>query len=51
MRGYIAMLATREQYRGRGIASRLVRMTVEKMIEKDADEVERNHSEHEPTLS
>jgi ribosomal protein S18 acetylase RimI-like enzyme len=47
MRGYIAMLATREQYRGRGIASRLVRMTVEKMIEKDADEVERNHSEHE----
>lgn len=39
MRGYIAMLATREEYRGRGIASKLVRMAVEKMIEKDADEV------------
>ena len=39
MRGYIAMLATREEYRGRGIASRLVRMAVQKMIEKDADEV------------
>ena len=40
MRGYIAMLATREEYRGHGIASKLVRMAVEKMIEKDADEVE-----------
>lgn len=39
MRGYIAMLATREEYRGKGIASKLVRMAVEKMIEKDADEV------------
>lgn len=39
MRGYIAMLATREEYRGRGIASRLVRMAVQKMVEKDADEV------------
>ena len=39
MRGYIAMLATREEYRGKGIASRLVRMAVEQMIEKEADEV------------
>ena len=39
MRGYIAMLATREEYRGKGIASRLVRMAVQKMIEKDADEI------------
>ena len=39
MRGYIAMLATREEHRGKGIASRLVRMAVQKMIEKDADEV------------
>lgn len=39
MRGYIAMLATREDYRGRGIASKLVRMAVDKMIEEDADEV------------
>ena len=41
MRGYIAMLATREDYRGRGIASKLVRMAVDKMIEEDADEVRR----------
>lgn len=39
MRGYIAMLATRQEYRGQGIASKLVRMAVEKMIKKDADEV------------
>lgn len=39
LRGYIAMLATRAQYRGQGIASKLVRMAVQKMIEKDADEV------------
>ncbi|KAK3710002.1 N-alpha-acetyltransferase 30 [Vermiconidia calcicola] len=39
MRGYIAMLATKEEYRGRGIASKLVRMAVEKMIENDADEI------------
>ena len=43
MRGYIAMLATREEYRGRGIASRLVRIAVQKMIEKDADEVLLHH--------
>ena len=39
MRGYIAMLATQQTYRGRGIASKLVRMAIDKMIEEDADEV------------
>ncbi|KJY01390.1 hypothetical protein TI39_contig293g00014 [Zymoseptoria brevis] len=39
MRGYIAMLATRSEYRGQGIASKLVRIAVDKMIEKDADEI------------
>ncbi|KAK0247683.1 N-alpha-acetyltransferase 30 [Friedmanniomyces endolithicus] len=39
LRGYIAMLATRSEYRGRGIATKLVRLAVEKMIEKDADEI------------
>ena len=39
LRGYIAMLATREEYRGRGIAGRLVRMAVQMMKEKGADEV------------
>jgi len=33
------MLATRSEYRGRGTATKLVRLAVEKMIEKDADEV------------
>lgn len=39
MRGYIAMLATRKDYRGHGIATSLVKMAVEKMIAEDADEV------------
>ena len=39
MRGYIAMLATQQTYRGRGIATKLVRMAVDKMMKKDADEV------------
>lgn len=39
MRGYIAMLATRQEYRGQGIASALVRKAVEQMIAEDADEV------------
>ena len=39
MRGYIAMLAVREEYRGKGIASKLVRKAVDTMIERDADEV------------
>lgn len=39
MRGYIAMLATREDQRGKGIASKLVRMACDEMIAQDADEV------------
>lgn len=39
LRGYIAMLAVQEEYRGRGIATRLVRMTIDKMVERGADEV------------
>ena len=41
MRGYIAMLAVREEYRGKGIATKLVRMAIDIMIEREADEVER----------
>ena len=33
------MLAVREEYRGRGVATKLVRMAVDVMIERDADEV------------
>ena len=39
LRGYIAMLAVREVYRGKGIATELVRKTLDVMIERDADEV------------
>ncbi|KAJ5736194.1 Acetyltransferase GNAT family [Penicillium malachiteum] len=39
MRGYIAMLAVREEYRGRGIATKLVRMAIDAMTERDADEI------------
>ncbi|EPS29725.1 hypothetical protein PDE_04675 [Penicillium oxalicum 114-2] len=39
LRGYIAMLAVREESRGRGIATRLVRMAIDAMIERDADEI------------
>lgn len=39
LRGYIAMLAVREQSRGRGIATKLVRMAIDAMIEREADEV------------
>jgi len=39
LRGYIAMLATRSEYRGRGIATKLVRLAMDKMIEMDADEI------------
>src|ERR1700761_373011 len=39
LRGYIAMLATQEEYRGRGIAGRLVKMAVQRMKERGADEV------------
>ena len=50
MRGYIAMLAVREEYRGKGIATRLVRMAIDIMIERDADEVERHSSSAESLL-
>ena len=39
MRGYIAMLAVREEYRGKGVATKLVRMAVDVMVERDAEEV------------
>ncbi|KAJ5287498.1 Acetyltransferase GNAT family [Penicillium angulare] len=39
LRGYIAMLAVREEYRGRGIATNLVRMAIDAMTERDADEI------------
>jgi ribosomal protein S18 acetylase RimI-like enzyme len=39
LRGYIAMLATKESYRGRGIATKLVQMAIEAMKAQDADEV------------
>ena len=33
------MLAVREEYRGKGVATKLVRMAVDVMVERDADEV------------
>ncbi|KAI5790741.1 putative acetyltransferase, GNAT family, partial [Peziza echinospora] len=39
LRGYIAMLAVRAQYRGLKIATKLVSMAIDAMIERDADEV------------
>jgi len=39
MRGYIAMLAVKEHYRGKGIATNLVKMAIKAMIERGADEV------------
>jgi len=39
MRGYIAMLAVEKEHRGKGIATKLVSMAVDAMIEKGADEV------------
>ncbi|RVX74817.1 hypothetical protein B0A52_01094 [Exophiala mesophila] len=39
MRGYIAMLATKEGFRGKGIAKTLVSKAIDLMIEKDADEI------------
>ncbi|CAN3368366.1 N-alpha-acetyltransferase 30 [Diutina catenulata] len=35
LRGYIGMLAIEPAYRGRGIASNLVRLTIEQMVERD----------------
>jgi len=39
LRGYIAMIAVRDEHRGKGIATKLVRMAIEAMAIKDADEV------------
>ncbi|KAF8250232.1 acyl-CoA N-acyltransferase [Wilcoxina mikolae CBS 423.85] len=39
LRGYIAMLAVKEAYRGNGIATKLVQMAIEAMGNQDADEV------------
>lgn len=39
MRGYIAMLATEEEHRGKGIATTLVSKAIDTMIEQDADEI------------
>lgn len=39
LRGYIAMLAVKEEHRGKGIATRLVRMAIDHMIEQNAEEV------------
>jgi N-alpha-acetyltransferase 30 len=39
MRGYIAMLATNEKFRGKGIATTLVSKAIDLMIAKDADEI------------
>ena len=39
LRGYIAMLAVNEGFRGKGIATQLVRKAIDIMIERDADEV------------
>ena len=39
MRGYIAMLATVTEHRGKGIARTLVSMSMDEMIRQDADEI------------
>ncbi|KAL2860344.1 acyl-CoA N-acyltransferase [Aspergillus pseudodeflectus] len=39
LRGYIAMLAVSEEYRGKGIATKLVRMAIDAMVERGADEI------------
>ncbi|KAI9800218.1 MAG: N-alpha-acetyltransferase 30 [Sarcosagium campestre] len=39
LRGYIAMLAVREEFRGQGIATKLVCMAIDAMIERNADEI------------
>ena len=39
LRGYIAMLAVKEEYRGAGIATRLVSMAIDAMKERGAAEV------------
>ncbi|KAI4135120.1 MAG: hypothetical protein LQ347_000938 [Umbilicaria vellea] len=39
LRGYIAMLAVKAEHRGKGIATKLVRMAIDAMIEQNADEI------------
>jgi peptide alpha-N-acetyltransferase len=39
MRGYIGMLAVKEQYRGRGIAKQLVHRAIDRMIKQGAHEI------------
>ncbi|KAF4554517.1 Acetyltransferase (GNAT)-like protein 6 [Elsinoe fawcettii] len=39
LRGYIAMLAVRDDQRGKGIATKLVCMAIDAMTAKDADEI------------
>lgn len=39
LRGYIAMLATRDKFRGKGIATTLVSKAIDLMIEQNADEI------------
>ncbi|MCJ1373756.1 N-alpha-acetyltransferase mak3 [Loxospora ochrophaea] len=39
LRGYIAMLAVKEEHRGKGIATKLVRMAIDAMIAREADEI------------
>ncbi|OAL44957.1 acyl-CoA N-acyltransferase [Pyrenochaeta sp. DS3sAY3a] len=38
-RGYIAMLAVQEAHRGQGIATQLVRLAIDAMAARDADEI------------
>ncbi len=33
------MLAVKEEFRGKGVATKLVRMALDRMIEQDAEEV------------
>ncbi|MCJ1310031.1 N-alpha-acetyltransferase mak3 [Agyrium rufum] len=39
LRGYVAMLAVKEEHRGKGIATKLVEMAIEAMIAQDAEEI------------
>lgn len=39
MRGYIAMISVKHEYRGQGLAKRLVRRALQEMVEKGAQEV------------
>ena len=39
LRGYIAMLAVSAQYRGHGVATALVKMAIDAMTKRNADEI------------